>query len=142
MQYIFPAFQADRFKSLLEFFDRLITARILDMDIAFVSFCAESDDFGGAHIALQVSEHCRPVGLRRIDAEDLLPFLTVKIVKVYAAFVDPGLLFELFMETVDIFFAVNDQDVQDVFIDRRVCPYIVARARSGTGSSSTSGVGV
>ena len=92
MQYIFPAFQADRFKSLLEFFDRLIAARILDMDIAFVGFCAESDDFGGTHIALQVSEHCGAVSFRRIDAEDLFPFLTVKIVKIYAASVDPGLL--------------------------------------------------
>ena len=33
------------------------------------------------------------------------------------------------MKTVDVLFAVNDQNVQDIFIDRRVRPYIVAIGR-------------
>lgn len=108
---IFPARRADGFKSLFEFFDRLIAARVFDVNVAVICFCAEGDGSGGAHITLQVVQHRWPVCLRCVDAEDLFPFLTVKIVKVCTAPVEPGLLFELSMEPFDVFFMVDDQYV-------------------------------
>ena len=111
VQYIFPSFQTERFKSFFELLHHLIAAGILDVDIAVVGFCAESDDSGGTDIALKVTEHSGPVGFRRIDAENLFPFLAVKIVKVCTAPVGPGLRHELFMEQVDIFFAIDHENV-------------------------------
>ena len=126
MNDILPAPQVNGRKALFSFLYHAVTAGVFNENVAISGIIAKSDGLRRSDIPLQVLEHLGTGRSGSIDTHQFLTIFTVEGIEIGAASGSPGLLQEGSMKLIDLFFLIDNKNIDDIVSDRRIGPYIVA----------------